>query len=65
MNKRIEEALNKLYSHEDDKYSIKECAHNRFLNGDYDTLKEFAYELWCKNNPEIIERIRQEVENVR
>lgn len=58
----IEEVMEKLYPHEEDKYSIKPCAHNRFLNGEYDTLKEFDYELWVMNNPDIIDMLAKRVE---
>ena len=63
MHKVIEKALDKLYPHSEDKYSIRDCAHNRFLNGDYDTLKEFEYELWVKNNPDIIAMLKKEVDS--
>jgi hypothetical protein len=58
MNNIIDKVLEMLYPHKEDKYSIKDCAHNRYLNGDYDTIKEFGFELWCKNNPELMEQIK-------
>lgn len=63
MNDLIERTLEKLYPPDKEKYSIKPCAHNRFLNGDYDTLKEFDYELWVQNNPDIMQHLEEGIKN--
>lgn len=58
MHQTIEKVLEKLYPQDDGKYSIKECAHNKYLTPEYDVFEEFEFENWMRNNPDIIEGLR-------